>query len=291
MPTPASCGRQPVYASEAYLALSDLALSDRARAGDEAAAWALTARVEGVIQNAVAQELCDQPRPACLDEEDLLSYARMEVQKAMRTWEAGDGFTFHLQAYAATVTRRSVQARLAANALIPLNHRTRQRALKIGEQARQFEDEHGRAPEPSELQARQFEEEYGRAPEPSEQADPAAREQVRKIERALTWLNPAVSLPELCGSDGERRSRTHEPADPGDSPDLALEEKDIREVALQGFSELPTRQRLIIANACGLDGRPPLTKAESRRELKISKHQFKKEYCQAIATLRALVKG
>ena len=94
-------------------------------------------------------------------------------------------------------SRGRVQARLAANALIPLNHRTRQRALKIGEQARQFEDEHGRAPEPSELQARQFEEEYGRAPEPSEQADPAAREQVRKIERALTWLNPAVSLPEL----------------------------------------------------------------------------------------------
>ena len=256
------------YASEAYRTLSDRDLSDLARAGDEAAAWALTERVEGVIQKAVRDELRDQPRPACVDVEDFLSCAREEVQKAMRKWEAGDGLTFHLQAYAATVARRSVQDQMAANAAIPADRETRRTALKIGEQARQFAEERGRDPEPRELAA-------------------IVGKSVGKVGRAMVWLKHPVPLDQLCGSDGDgehSRSRNHEPATaPEAAPDAAYLKKDLWEVLQKGFSELSPRQQFILTGIYELE----LPAAELRRALKISKTLFRDEKLKALAFLKA----
>ena len=274
MPNPASCGSQFEYAAESHRTLSDRILSELARAGDEAAAWALTGRVEGVIRTAVGEALRNQPRPACLDFEDFVSYARKEVQRAMLTWKAGDGPTFHLAAYAGTVTRRSVQDRLAKFAPIPVDRETRREALAVGKQAGQFEEEHGRAPELGELAA-------------------ITGKSRKRVQAAMDWQKPTVSLEAMGGSDqdGEKRGRGYEPAaDPEEIPDVVLSKKDLLEVLLRNLSELPPRQRIILSKAFGLDGQPDLDRRQLARMLKISMRQVRKEYYQGIATLKARLK-
>lgn len=274
MPTKASRSRQPAPASKAYLTLTDRELSELALARDEAAAWALTERVEDVIKRVVSQELRNQPCPPCLDEEDLVSYAKKEVFISMQRWKAGDGSTFHLRSYATTVARREVQSRLAANATIPVDHKTRRKALEFGKQARQFAEQRGRDPEPRELAA-------------------IVGKTVREVQKGMDWLKPTASMDQICGSegDGENRGRSYEPTTkPEEAPDAVYMTKDLWEVARKELLELPPRQQIMLTGLFGMDDQTPMSAKDLRLVLRISQHQFKKEYWLAIAVLRARLK-
>jgi len=276
MTATASGARRLAYASKEYEALSDRALSDLARAGDRKAAWALTYRVEGVIQvcvgRGVSRAVAKQTRLAVADHEDLCAYAREEVAKAMGSWRAGDGEAFHLRDYAATVVTREVNKRLRLNDTVQVDPRTSRSAEEYAEQAWLFAEERGREPEPHELAA-------------------LVGKPAWVVEKALNWRKAAYSMEQDCRAGGNKGRRFAEPAtEPDENPDNAYEKKDLKEVLLKRFSELPTRQQLILVGLYELDGQPKRTVTQLCAELKCSRHQFDKEHWQALAFLRTRVK-